>query len=201
MADRRIYIHGAGGHAHVIASMLDGEVTFVVSEPQCREHMWDVDFFKRIDEFRGSDIYIGFGDNSIRRRCFDRLNSFGIRVATCVAPNAFVARDAVLGQGAVLCPGTVVNSRAVIGNNTIVNTLSSVDHDCVLGDHSQMTVGVTLGGTVHVGENCFFGMKSAVFPNLTIGADVVVRAGSLVTKSVPDRVMVGGSPARVVRHL
>jgi len=34
-----------------------------------------------------------------------------------------------------------------------------------------------------------------------LGDDVVVMAGALVTRDVPDRVMVGGSPARIVRRL
>jgi UDP-N-acetylbacillosamine N-acetyltransferase len=199
--ERRVYIHGAGGHAHVIASLLDAEPIFVVPEPQGQDQMRDVEFFERIEEFRGADIYIGIGDNTDRRRIFDRYRSLGVRVATCVAPNAFVAGDAVLGEGALLCPGAVVNARAVIGDNAIVNTLSSVDHDCVLGNHSQVTAGVTFGGWVRVGENCFFGIKSAVVPRVTIGDDVVVMAGALVTQSVPDRVMVGGNPARVMRHL
>jgi UDP-perosamine 4-acetyltransferase len=199
--ERRVYIHGAGGHAHVIAALLDAEPIFVVPEPQGRDQMRDVEFFDRIEEFRGADIYIGIGDNTDRRRIFGRYRSLGVRVATCVAPNAFVARDAVLGEGALLCPGAVVNARAVIGDNAIVNTLSSVDHDCVLGNHSQVTAGVTFGGWVRTGENCFFGIKSAVVPRVTIGDDVVVMAGALVTQSVPDRVMVGGNPARVMRHL
>jgi sugar O-acyltransferase (sialic acid O-acetyltransferase NeuD family) len=200
VAERRAYIHGAGGHARVIASLLEAQATFVVPDPQGPNQMRDVEFFERIEELRRFDIYIGIGDNTARRRIFDRLRGLGMRMATCVAPNAFVARDAVVGEGAVLCPGVVVNARAVVGNNTIVNTLSSIDHDCVLGDHSQVTAGVTFGGTVRVGENCFFGIKSAVVPNLTIGTDVVVMAGALVTQSLPDRVMAGGSPARVLRH-
>ena len=69
----------------------------------------------------------------------------------------------------------------------------------MLGDHSQVTVGVTFGGTVSVGSNCFFGLKSAVLPNLTIGDAVVVMAGALVTRSLPDGVKAGGVPARVRR--
>jgi len=40
-----------------------------------------------------------------------------------------------------------------------------------------------------------------VIPKCTIGSDVIVMAGALVTRDVPDRVMVGGSPARIVRRL
>jgi sugar O-acyltransferase (sialic acid O-acetyltransferase NeuD family) len=201
VAERRAYIHGAGGHAHVIASLLDARAIFVVPEPQGPEQIRDVEFFERIDQYRGSDIYIGIGDNADRRRIFERYQVLGVRVATCVAPNAFVARDAVLGQGVLLCPGAVVNSRAVLGDNTIVNTLSSVDHDCFLGSHSQVTAGVTFGGWVRVGENCFFGVKSAVVPRVTIGKGVVVMAGALVTQSLPDGVLAGGSPARALRQL
>jgi len=101
----------------------------------------------------------------------------------------------------VLCLGSQIGTRARIGFACIVNTLSSVDHDCVLGDYTQVTAGVNFGGWVVVGSNGFFGMKSAVIPKCTIGDDVVVMAGALVTRDVPDRVMVGGSPARIVRRL
>jgi len=199
--ERKIFIHGAGGHAHVIASLLDGEPTFVVPEPKGGDQLQDVEFFRRIDEFRGSDIYIGIGDGADRRRIFERHRALGVRVATCVARHAFVARDAVLGEGVLVCPGAVVNSRAVLGDNSIVNTLSSVDHDCVLGSHSQLTAGVTFGGWVRVGEGCFFGIKSAVVPRVVIGSGVVVMAGSLVTQSLPDGVLAGGNPARALRQL
>lgn len=201
MGDAHGYVFGAGGHAHVIASLIEIPVTFVVQVPQARDQMSEAEFFEGIATFRKHDIYVGIASNAIRRRLFERLRGAGVRVATCVAPNVFVARDARIGEGALLCPGVVVNSRAVVGSNVIVNTLSSIDHDSVLGDHSHVTAGVTLGGTVRVGTNCFFGVNSSVLPNLTIGNDVEVMAGALVTQSVPDAVMVGGSPARVMRQL
>jgi carbonic anhydrase/acetyltransferase-like protein (isoleucine patch superfamily) len=42
---------------------------------------------------------------------------------------------------------------------------------------------------IRVGENCFFGIKSAVVPHTTVGDDDVVMAGALV----PDPVNLGGS--------
>jgi sugar O-acyltransferase (sialic acid O-acetyltransferase NeuD family) len=184
-------IFGRGGHARVIASLLDCSVTFIGldDEPQ---------FFERIECHRGADIYLGIGDNGVRRTIFNRLRTFGIVPATCVAPTAFVAKTAEIGAGSVLCPGAVVMTEAVIGENTIINTLSSVDHDCRVGAHTQITVGVNLPGGVTVGENCFFGIKSATFPQIRIGNNVVVRGGSLVIKDVPDGVTVSGNPATII---
>ena len=154
-----------------------------------------------VADHAGAEFYVGIGDNAGRRRVAEKLRALGGRLPPCVAPNAFVARDAQVADGAVICLGSQIGSRARIGFACIVNTLSSVDHDCVLGDYTQVTAGVTFGGWVVVGSNGYFGLKSAVIPKCTIGDDVVVMAGALVTRNVPDHVMVGGSPARIVRRL
>lgn len=196
---KKAYIFGNGGHAHVIASFLDCPVTFVIPDDGLGDD--ELSEARFLADNPPGDIYIGIGSNAVRTRIFNQLKQLGRTPATCVAPGAFVARDASLGAGALICAGAVIGARAIIGANTIVNTLSSIDHDGVLGDHSSVTVGVTFGGNVRTGTNCFFGLKSAVLPGLTIGNNVEVAAGALVTKPVPDNVMVGGSPARLVRNL
>lgn len=201
MAERCAYVIGGGGHAHVLASLINGRVRFAVPRAAAEDEMPQDEFFEEIERYRGSDIYIGIGDNAVRRRYFDLLKALRVPIATCVAPSAFVARDAELGEGAVICAGAVIGSRATIGDNVIVNTLSSVDHDCRLGRDTQVTAGVTVAGGVDVGDNCFFGVKSAVIPGVSIGRDVKVMAGALVTGDLPQRVLVGGNPARIVRAL
>lgn len=191
------FIIGAGGHGRVVASMLSVEPTFVTTTAATEDTLLG----RLVADHPGADFYLGLGANRDRSRVAGKLRALGGRMPTCVAPNAFVARDAHLDPATVVCLGSQVGSRAQVGFACIINTLSSVDHDCVLGDYSQVTAGVTFGGTVVVGKNCFFGIKSGVIPNVTIGDDVVVLAGSLVTASVPNRVMVGGSPARLMRRL
>ncbi|MEA2893856.1 MAG: hypothetical protein QOI05_4649 [Bradyrhizobium sp.] len=194
----KAYIFGAGGQARVVASFLDAEVVFVADDPQDSSVMSTEDYFARRP---AGDAYVGIGANRVRQRFLERLASAGVSTPPCIAPTAWVARDARIEDGAVICAGAVIGSRASIGRGAIVNTLSSVDHDCTLGNYTQVTVGVTIAGTVTIGENCFFGMKSGVIPNKSIGDNVQVRAGALVVSDVEANVLMGGNPARIIRRL
>lgn len=50
-----------------------------------------------------------------------------------------------------------------------------------------------------IGRNCFIGARALVLPGVRIGDGVIVAAGAIVTKDVPDGCMVAGNPARVIR--
>ena len=55
-----------------------------------------------------------------------------------------------------------------------------------------------LFGKIVIKDGAYIGAGSHILPGVTIGEQVLVAAGSVVTKSVPDRVVVAGNPARVV---
>lgn len=52
---------------------------------------------------------------------------------------------------------------------------------------------------VHIGENCWLGAGVIVLPGVTIGANTVIGAGSIVTKDIPANVVAVGDPCRVMR--
>ena len=201
MSKKHAYIFGDGGHAGVIASELKQNLIFIVPVALSQNQVSEEFFFNSIDERKKHDIYIGIGQNYTRYKIFNHLKKLDVTISTFISSNAYVSPDATIGEGAVLCSGSVIGAKARVGSNTIVNTLSSLDHDCFLGDHSHITAGVTIGGTVKIGKNCFFGSKTAVLPNITIGDEVYVMAGSIVTRSFEDSVMIGGNPARIMKKL
>lgn len=54
---------------------------------------------------------------------------------------------------------------------------------------------------VHIGKNCWIGAGAIILPGVTIGDNVVVGAGSVVTKDLPSNVVAVGNPCRVLREI
>lgn len=102
-------------------------------------------------------------------------------------------------------------------NNFIASRFwSSEPYLIQIGNHCQITQGVTIHthgggnivrdknpdfdcfGKVSIGNYVYLGANSMVMPGVTIGDHVLVAAGSVVTKSIPSDVVVGGNPARII---
>ena len=73
-----------------------------------------------------------------------------------IHPSAHVLGGAEVDRQPV-CAGAVIGLDARIGANAIINTLASVDHDDVIGDHAFIAPGVHLAGRVTVGTGARVG--------------------------------------------
>lgn len=61
--------------------------------------------------------------------------------------------------------------------------------------------GIQYNMPIHIGENCWLGAGVIVVPGVTIGANVVIGASSVVTKDIPSNSVAMGTPCRVVRQI
>lgn len=107
----------------------------------------------------------------------------------------------------------------VMGENNFIpdkDTWSSEPYLVSIGNNCQITKGVRLFthgggqavriehpdfdvfGKIIIGNNVYIGMNSLIMPGVSIGDNVIVAAGSVVTKSIPDSVVVAGNPAKII---
>lgn len=131
------------------------------------------------------------GNCDIRKKIYANLKGIGFELSVIIHPKAIVAEDAEIGEGTFVAAGAVLNPGVKIGKNVIVNTSSSVDHDCRIGDFVHIAPGVTLCGAVRVGEATHIGTGANVVQCLDIGKNCMIKAGTLVRRSVCDGQVVG----------
>lgn len=66
---------------------------------------------------------------------------------------------------------------------------------------ARRRAGTQRPAAVEIGDNVFVGMGVRILKGVTIGADSVIGAGSVVTGAIPAGVIAAGNPARVIREL
>lgn len=111
---------------------------------------------------------------------------FGNRVT--FGKNVFINHSAIFsasggiefGDGVMLAPGVKI---------------ATINHD-YNNRHTIYTY-----GKVTIKKNAWIGLGVTITPGVTIGENSVIAAGSVVTKDVPDNVVVGGVPAKIIKNL
>lgn len=78
---------------------------------------------------------------------------------------------------------------------------------CRIGENCTMLPMVLIGKKrpnthceIHIGKNCYIGVGTTILGPVTIGDNVTIAAGAVVTKDVPDNVVVGGIPAIIIKQ-
>lgn len=68
-------------------------------------------------------------------------------------------------------------------------------------DPEERNSGIEFGRPITIGDNCWIGGNATIIGGVTLGDNVVVAAGAVVTKSFGDNVVLAGVPARVVKDI
>lgn len=68
-------------------------------------------------------------------------------------------------------------------------------------NYKERNLGLEYVKPIIVGDNVWFGGNVVVVPGVTIGSNVVIGAGSVVTKDIPNNVVAAGNPCKVIRYI
>lgn len=195
-------LYGASGHAKVICSIFESMNIKVESifDDNKDVTLKNYNVIYNYDNNYKPElpILISIGDNKIRKKISEKITrSFSIAFHSSAILDDF----SKIGFGTSILQSAIVQRDAFIGNHCIINTNSSIDHECIIEDFVHLAPSATLCGNVKVGEGTLIGSNATVLPNIKIGKWCIIGAGAVVTKNIPDFSIVTGIPGKIIKNL
>lgn len=169
------------------------------------------------------------GDEAImeeQKKCLERLYDFNRTRPGEMEKRQEMMKEmfAEVGENCYIEPPLHANfggAHIHLGNNVYANfNLTCVDDTHIyIGDYTMFGPNVTVATAghpllpslrergyqynmpVHIGRNCWIGAGAIILPGITVGDNVVIGAGSIVTKDLPSNVLAVGNPCRILREI
>ncbi|RYL95458.1 2,3,4,5-tetrahydropyridine-2,6-dicarboxylate N-acetyltransferase [Sporolactobacillus sp. THM7-4] len=214
--------------AHEIISFLQNSVKRTPVKVYIKGNLDGVDFGENVRAFISGSAGTLFGDWAVVQPLLeqnkdkiedyivenDRRNSavplLDLRaVGARIEPGALIREKVEIGRNAVIMMGAVINIGAVIGEGTMIDMNAVLGGRATVGKNCHIGAGAVLAGVVEppsakpviIEDDVLVGANAVILEGVHVGKGAVVAAGAIVTKDVPDKTVVVGAPARVIKTI
>ena len=207
-----LYIIGAGGFGR--------EVAWIVERINSIKPTWNLKGFIDDNEtlwgskegeyhvFGGceylsalEDVYAvcAVGSSNVRKIIIEKLKDTSVKFATLVDPSVLYSNSVKIGEGAIVCAGTIITVNVNIGDHVIVNLDCTIGHDAVIDDFVTIYPSVNVSGNVLIGECSELGTGTQIIQGKKVISNTIIGAGAIVVKDCIESGTYVGSPAKKIK--
>ena len=213
-SERDLYIIGAGGFGR--------EVAWLVERINSIEPTWNLKGF--IDDnslYHGTiengysviggceylhelnhDIWVvcAVGSANIRKAIVRKLEKIPhVNFATLIDPSVIISKYVSIGEGTIICAGTILTVNITMGKHVIVNLDCTLGHNDSIDNFVTIYPSVNVSGNVTIGECVELGTGTQIIQGKNIGMGSVIGAGAVVIRDIPEYCTAVGNPAKVIK--
>jgi acetyltransferase EpsM len=200
---KTIAVIGAGGHCSVVLDIIklynNYKIVGIYDDYRI-DTCFGYSILGKIDELDTSieNFVMAIGDDKTRKIIYRKYP--GLKWCTLIHPSCVISHSSVIGEGSVICAGSILQPYVRIGKHCIVNTNSNIDHESTVGDFCSICPGVSICGRATIGDSCFIGANATIIQNINIGDNCIIGAGTVVIRNIDESSRVVGNPARKINR-
>ena len=212
---KKLYIVGAGG--------MGRDTAWLAERMNSVKEEWSIEGFIDDDKtihgtFRddypvlgGTDYFAGFdeevwvvcalGNAKVRERVVAKLKKYPyVHFATLIDPSVIKSKRVEIGEGTVICAGTIITVDVKIGNHVIINLDCTIEHDDIIEDYVTIYPSVNVSGNVTIEKGVELGVGTQIIQGKKIETGTIVGAGAVVIRDLPADCTAVGCPAKPIKY-
>ena len=202
---QKTLILGAGLFAQAVADLLSSVADYELigfveglDRERCRRPLLGLPVYwiDEVSSLCGSCKALCAVGATERKAFIERARAQGLAFETFVHPTVQISPTTTLGEGCIVCAGTLMAAYTTVGQHVILNRGSLIGHHVRIGDFVTIAPGANIAGKTTIGPCTYVGIGAIVIDEISIGSHCLIAAGAVVTRDVPDGARVAGVPAR-----
>ena len=203
----KIVIAGYGGFAR--------EIKFLIDRINKETPLWDFCGYVVDDDIAGDvfgndeyicnmkekiSVVIAVGSSELRKKIYNLYQENpNILFPNIIDPSVIMADDIKMGQGNIICAGSILTTGITLGNFDVINLHNTIGHDSVIADYVTINPGCSISGNVTIGYCSNIGTGTRVIQGISIDEKVVTGAGSVIIDHITEGSTAVGIPARTIK--
>lgn len=145
-------------------------------------------------------VVCAIGSTKIRQKIIEKLKKYAnVKFATLIDPSVMRSERVDIGEGSIICAGTIITVDISIGSHVIINLDCTIGHDDIIHDFVTIYPSVNVSGNVVIGECAELGTGMQIIQGKSIGRESIIGAGSVVIRDIPEKCTAVGSPAKPIK--
>jgi sugar O-acyltransferase (sialic acid O-acetyltransferase NeuD family) len=101
-----------------------------------------------------------------------------------------------IGKGSIICPGVIITTNVKIGNHAHLNLLTTIGHDCEIGNYFTTAPGAKISGNCKIYSGVYVGTNASIKQKLSIHSLATIGMNAAVVKHIEESGTYVGVPAK-----
>lgn len=153
--------------------------------------------YKSTKDSIGENVFIANGDPTFRKEYYSFYKNRNY--VSAISKSAVISKTAKISPASIFNHYCSIGALAELGFSSWIHTFTNIDVGTKLGDFCRVGANVHIAEYVTIGDGVVIGSGAVIVPRVTIGNNCRICAGTIVTKSFGDNLVLAGVPARAIK--